>query len=338
MSGRGIVGGGVFRSELIEANARTSDPTNPRVGDWWIRSDVQPSVDGATTVGALRIQGTGGVLEVPFFDAAEESNLGADVYVGERFRFDDGAVGFIAETDQGGALGSPRVVTPTGAEYQAHDALELSAIPDSVVAQYNARKLTGIADGGAVTTRPNQAVIGTDNLTGSGTYRASGLNGKASVEYNGSSDSHSTNGQTINQKFVIYAVIDPDFANEDSGFETIFADGGGTDVNVEWNHSVGVWEYYAGGIATRGSSTIGRSLITVVFDGANSLLREDGTQTASGDAGSDTIVVGSIGYNPAHGRYFTGDISFVEIHDGNVSSGLQTREQEIADMWGITLI
>jgi len=135
MSGRGIVEAGVFRSELIEANARTSDPTNPGVGDFWIRSDVQPSVVGATTVGALRIQGAGGVLEVPFFDAAEESNLGADVYVGERFRFDDGTVGFIAETDQGGSLGSPRLVVPDGTEYQAHDALELSAIPDSVVSR-----------------------------------------------------------------------------------------------------------------------------------------------------------------------------------------------------------
>lgn len=135
MSGRGIVEEEVFRSELIEANARTSDPTFSTVGDLWIRSDVQPNVSGATTVAALRIQGSGGVLEVPLFDSSEASNLGADVYVGERRRFDDGTVGFIAVTDQGGSLGSPRLLAPDRTEYEAHDALEVSAIPDSVVSR-----------------------------------------------------------------------------------------------------------------------------------------------------------------------------------------------------------
>jgi len=132
----GAVGARTWRSEVIEADAQTTDPSNTQVGDWWIRSDVQPSVDGATTVAALRIQGSGGVLEVPLFDSTEESNLGSDVYVGERFVFGDGTVAFIAQTDQSGSLGSPRLVTANGTKYQAHGALELNAIPDSGVSRW----------------------------------------------------------------------------------------------------------------------------------------------------------------------------------------------------------
>lgn len=189
MSGRGIVEGEIFRSELIEANARTSDPTNPAVGDWWIRSDVQPSVDGATTVGALRIQGSGGVLEVPFFDAAEVSNLGSDVYVGERFRFDDGTVGFIAETDQGGSLGSPRLVAPDGTEFQAHDALELSALPDSAVYRWKLDEGAG--------TSINADIGGVDGSISGSVWVSGDWQGGYALSHDGGDDYTEINGSNL---------------------------------------------------------------------------------------------------------------------------------------------
>jgi len=129
MSGRGIVESGVFRSEQVSRLARTSDPSSPAKGDAWIRTDVQPVTD---SVAALRIQGDSGYLEAPLFDPSVTT--GADVYVGKRFLFADGTEGHLLVTDQGGAVGSPRIVTSSGTLYETHDALE--AIPDSGVSRW----------------------------------------------------------------------------------------------------------------------------------------------------------------------------------------------------------
>lgn len=130
MSGRGIVEAEVFRTEQVSRLARTSDPTSPAKGDAWIRTDVQPVTN---SVAALRIQGDSGVLEAPLFDPS--ATTGSDVYVGKRFLFDDGTEGHLLVTDQGGAVGSPRVVTSSGTLYEAHDSLDVNVIPDSVVSR-----------------------------------------------------------------------------------------------------------------------------------------------------------------------------------------------------------
>lgn len=141
MSGRGIVEADIWRTQQIEAEERSSDPPNPAVGDWWVRADLNPSVEGVFALAELRIQGQGGVLKVPLIDILDQDTLGPDVYVGPRFllgSYGIRGVGFVPVTDQGGALGSPRVATPAGVEFEAHDAVELSAIPDSAVGNYTA--------------------------------------------------------------------------------------------------------------------------------------------------------------------------------------------------------
>jgi hypothetical protein len=125
MSGSGIIEAEVFRTEQVSRLARTSDPSSPSKGDAWIRTDVQPTSD---SVAALRIQGDSGYLEAPLFDPS--ASTGSDVYVGQRFLFDDGTEGHLLVTESGG-VGSPRVVTSGGTEYQAHDSL--SAIPDTQI-------------------------------------------------------------------------------------------------------------------------------------------------------------------------------------------------------------
>lgn len=142
MSGRGIVESGVFRSEQVSRLARTTDPASPAKGDAWIRTDVQPVTD---SVAALRIQGDTGYLEAPLFDPA--ATTGADVYVGKRFLFDDGTEGHLLVTDQGGAVGSPRIVTSSGTLYETHDALEVNAIPASDIAQFEDGSLNNSFEG-----------------------------------------------------------------------------------------------------------------------------------------------------------------------------------------------
>ena len=204
-------------------------------------------------------------------------------------------------------------------------------IPNSAVAQYNARLLTGFSDGDPVTTRPDQ--VGSLDLTGNAVFRASGLNGLPTVDYNGSSDSHNANGPAIQQKVIVYLVIDGDFNTSSTNWIIDSFDG---ETVFGWNANRQNWVLYAGNVLD-GSSNINRNLFTVVIDGSNSIIREDGTQTASGFAGNFPLELLEIGQNDQGSTFFDGDIPFVEIHDGNVSNGLLTREQEIADMFNITI-
>jgi len=283
MSGRGIVEAEIFRSELIEANARTSDPTNPAVGDFWIRSDVQPSVSGATTVAALRIQGPGGVLEVPLFDSSEASNLGADVYVGERRRFDDGTVGFIAETDQGGSLGSPRLLAPDGTEYEAHDDLEVSAIPDSALVQnYDAKSLTA-TDGDTIDPFPDeQNNVNVPVVAGDPVYETTTNIGEPAVRTDGSEAFNSDSVAASGTDFTIGFVIEP-LATSDERFVHI----GTGSHNAYVRANSGTWEAIVAGdsINSGGSVLTGVTYVGVLAtDGSNIVL----------DIGDTEVVAASV--------------------------------------------
>jgi len=207
------------------------------------------------------------------------------------------------------------------------------AIPDSVVYQWTAKELTGFADGDEVGTRSSQ--VGSLDLTGSGTFRTD-FNGFASVEYDGSSDEHEATATNISQKYVVFCVLRPDFTSATGSRHTAWSGTDGSSTLL-WDNQNGSWEFFAGN-PINGSSTADRRLLTVVADGANSVIREDGTQTASGDAGTNALAPFIFGYNPATGsRYFAGDLPFAEVHDGDVDGGLSSREQEIADEFDITL-
>lgn len=148
MSGRGIIAAEIFRAEQLSlakrgtTNIPGSDPNDPAVGEMWPRTDLSPSVSNATTFGVMRVQGPTGTLDWPIIDIDDASKLGPDVYIGATLKIaEPGAnpggtqpskTGFLPVTDQGGSLGSPRLLH-NGVEYQAHDALDVSAIPDAGV-------------------------------------------------------------------------------------------------------------------------------------------------------------------------------------------------------------
>lgn len=140
----GIVSGGTWRTQQRHVGTYSgSDPSNTSRGEWWIRTDKTPKTDQIAQF--RQDNGTSTPNKAPIFSTSV--TLGSDVYVGPRFKFDDGTVGFIPVTDQGGAVGSPRLKNDDGTVYESHDALELSAIPDEVIdhfesAQYEDQSAT----------------------------------------------------------------------------------------------------------------------------------------------------------------------------------------------------
>jgi len=215
-----------------------------------------------------------------------------------------------------------------------------STIPDSVVAQYNAQELSGFADGDSISTRPDQSANGFD-ATGSGTYRASGINGYASVDYNGSSDEHDISFKSISQRVVVLAVVEPESTTETGSLNTIAAPASnrsrmagpafGSAYNIDAGSSG----------SNAGSKDTDPHLITGIFDGSQTELREDGSTVIGpaslGTTSWDGITIGAEYDGAANSGFYEGLIGFVEIHDGDPSNGLTTREQDVAGAWDITI-
>lgn len=122
--GRGIVESGLFRSERYQLERRTSDPTT-REGEMWIRTDVAPDTDQLAT---LRFDAGGSTWDVPIYDVGATTENVEKVWrvpIG-------GATGFIPITDDS-PTHSALKYQHNGASFGVHDALKASAVPDSVV-------------------------------------------------------------------------------------------------------------------------------------------------------------------------------------------------------------
>jgi hypothetical protein len=143
--GRGILEG-TPRTEQVELEQRTSDPSNPDAQEAWLRVDIKPTYEDAdgtqqTGVAEYRIaNGDGGVDTAPVAQLGHAT--GQDVIDKRRVFVDAGGsptgVGFIPYATASSGLASypkRRLEHPTDGRLQMHDAL-YRAIPDSVVNQY----------------------------------------------------------------------------------------------------------------------------------------------------------------------------------------------------------
>jgi len=214
-----------------------------------------------------------------------------------------------------------------------------SAIPDSVVEQFDARSAFPNASDGD---RPTKwaGELGTYTATGSGaTVRDGAINGFRALEWTQTDESFSVDGGTfsdISQPFAVFAVVEPFFSNSVGDFRSIVhRAGSANNVVLQWDDADN-WNAGAGsGLA--GSNTVNRQLIAGLYDGSSSEIHEDGSST-SGDAGGKSIQSLSIGsFDEGAGDIWNGYIGFLEVHDGAPSNGFSTRKQEIADDWGIAL-
>jgi len=206
----------------------------------------------------------------------------------------------------------------------------INTIPDSVVYQYNSLELSGFSDGNTVSTwTPN---VGSTDATGEGTFRPSGINSVASVELDGSNDGYTAATGTLTQPFTIIIV-----QNNDNGSNTADLMGDdGDNVFIRWQDSK--WGFQAGGSRINGSTDDTAQLITVHYDSANSFIREDGTQTGSGDPGGNDQTDLVIGLRAANNDLpWSGDVGLVEAHDDVPTNGVSDREQQIANDFNITL-
>lgn len=213
-----------------------------------------------------------------------------------------------------------------------------AAIPDSAIAQYDARDLS-LSEGESVSTWPDNSANGYD-LSGTGpVYRDSDINGNPAVEFDGTDDILTISfPSNVPQPLTIISVTKTDIVDGGGNLRGVV----GAETNRSWYSEPAGGNNYnidAGSSGVQGGTPNSNpTLLTAIFD-LTTKLREDGTEIISDSLGTADWDGLSVGHDPIDvGGYYDGSMGFIEVHDTALSgSDLSDREQSIADEWGITL-
>ena len=215
------------------------------------------------------------------------------------------------------------------------DGEEVDGIPDSVVEQFDAQSaFSGLSDGSSISEWEGE--LGKWTLTGGDpTLDVSAINGYRAPVFDGTDDRLNTgqfsSSDSFEQPYTVFAVVDRTAGRGVQWTEY-------SDSNRRFIHFNNEWGMGTDNTNQDGSTDDTVQLISAGFD-SDGYLREDGTETDSGDA-SDGIFEGvSLGARqPDDDLHWEGAIGFYEVHDALLTgSDLTDREQDIADMWDITL-
>lgn len=216
------------------------------------------------------------------------------------------------------------------------------AIPDADLAHwYDATEIIG-SDGDAIGTWTDQE--GTDDLTQATsskkpTLRTGELNGNAMLEFDGSDDvltnTLGTNLTQPNTYFLVYRFRTDPGANN----RGIYDDDTATEQNFGVRGDNGNLRLNAGVDLNSGiSADTADHIHTGVFDGANSVIRQDGTELVTGDAGTGDLTgmfVGAQGDETSHSEVDIGE--FLAYDAGLSTSDRDDVESYLSDKWGIPI-
>ena len=224
------------------------------------------------------------------------------------------------------------------------DGERVSAIPDSVEDQahawYDAQEaFDSSQDGNQVTTWQDKEE--NFDATGTGaTVREDGINGNIALEFDAVDDTFSISSsdwQTISPPNTIFIVCEFNGSIENPYHIIDQADDG--DRNwVRWNPfaSPESWEITAGDPVT-GSDDTSTQLITAQYDSDGSI-RENGSETGSGDTGSGDMKDLQIGSQRDEDRYWDGMIGEIVICDGSIpSEDIESMESYLSSKWDIPI-
>lgn len=206
------------------------------------------------------------------------------------------------------------------------------------------RLLTGFSDGNAVTTLTDQSGNGNSPTQASSTlrplYKASGPNSQPYLQFDGVDD-YLACAFTLTQPshwFLVYRVRTVGA----SGSHDTIADGGsGGNYNQIATDTTVRTYIYAGAVLSYNQIIANNAwaVLSVLFNGSSSEIRENGTQRASGNAG--TNAGGGITLGCVHP---TGRNSAIDIAASIVYSGARTTVEEqyiergLGSLYGISVV
>ena len=202
-------------------------------------------------------------------------------------------------------------------------------LPDNTVAHYDASQLS-LTDGDTVSVWPDeQGDNDLDTQTGSPTYVESGINGNPAIAFDG--DGLEVTGLSVTQPNTTYVVFE-----YRSGWDDGRVLSGVSERQlILWaalNRQN--WLTFAGN-RLDATTDLGIQQMTAVFDGANSIIREEGVKIAVGDAGTNDLGDLSVGYDSFDdSNYADAYVSeIVVVNSGSVDLDF---ENQLLEKWGIT--
>jgi len=211
-----------------------------------------------------------------------------------------------------------------------------SAIPDSLVTQFDASQETGLTDGDQIQTLTD--FVGSSDVTGEATYLDNEQNGLPVIDFNGSEvfTRSATDTTTITQPFSIVTVVTRFEKNSNANFAS----------RATSNDSLYRQSYQTANsnYRTRADSVVSGTdssaplILTSIYDAANSKIRENGTETGSGNAGTNSLDTYCVGGINGFGQ-LDGAIGEMRIYDANIEStgDLGSEESTLSDKWGISI-
>lgn len=210
---------------------------------------------------------------------------------------------------------------------------------DSLAHWYDATEISG-SDGDAIGTWADQE--GNADLTQSTsskkpTFKLDILNEYPIVRYDGSDDILDVDSISISQPVHHFVVVAKTDASSNDGvvFDLTGASG---NHRLSWRNSTSAWRMNAGSTLDGGSHDNDFHIRTALFDGASSVHREDATQIASGDAGSEALDGYTSGNDRAESTPLDGDIAEILIYNASLStSDRDDVESYLSKKWGIDI-
>jgi hypothetical protein len=201
---------------------------------------------------------------------------------------------------------------------------EIGAIPDSAIAQYDFRKEDG--------TMPvtDQTGNGRDLDTGSYSGVGRSINSQQSADFD--NDRIEGGIGTYSERLVIFTVINVDSTSDMSYFDD--QDSSRFEL-FQFSNEVRIHQGGNTQKTGKNPNTGTNYLYTTIWDSTD-VVRRNGTEILSTSGGGSSDLVGFV-LGDGNGGSLDGTVGFVELHDGDPSNGLTTREQGIADDWGITI-
>jgi len=202
-------------------------------------------------------------------------------------------------------------------------------------ARYDATQLS-LSDGSPVSTWNDETGNGHDLTAGNApTFKTNIIGGKPVVRFDGVNDRIDVSFTALPQPNTIYAVFQ--LTSTSTGNDNMWgttSTGARHDFieNLDGNFSIN-----GGSFVIDGSSDTSEHIVGAFYDSTNSKIRLDGSQVASGDAGTDSMG----GYRLGDGS-FTGnnqDVDFGEIliYPQDKSSIQRDIEKYLSAKWGISV-
>jgi len=171
-------------------------------------------------------------------------------------------------------------------------------------------------------------------ISGSYTGVSATINGVQAGDFDGTNDALDVQfSSNESQPITIAAVAECTVSSGRNGL----SDGVANNFNLEWRFDTDNYDAFAGAGLSGGSPDQDPHIITILYDGANSVIRVDGTQIVSGDVGTNQLDGITLGSRLGSQAHFEGQIGEWFIYPQDKSAKFSDIEQYLSLKWGISI-